>query len=158
MVRVAAVTLSAECGLALPSRWGATARVYLRGRNESHCCAIFHRRPPQAHGGNGRSRHDGGPQRPEISWLRRRYPQTRDFRSTGKVAGMSLVEWLRTPRYLKTRLMMETRPLSRAEMEVVFLEVRGGSARVRLPVMLFFLPKGPRSSRDLTSPPEDTDG
>lgn len=71
---------------------------------------------------------------------------------------MSLVEWLRTPRYLKTRLMMESRPLNRVDMEVVFLEVRGGSAQVRLPVMLLFLPKGPRSSRDLPSPPEkDTD-
>ena len=44
----------------------------------------------------------------------------------GTVAGMNLVEWLRTPRYLKSRLMMETRPFSRVEMEVVFLEVSGG--------------------------------
>jgi hypothetical protein len=91
---------------------------------------------------------------PVISWFRPRYAHTSDFRPTGTVAAMSLVEWLRTPRYLKARLMMESRPLSRADMEVVFLEVRGGSALVRLPVMLLFLPKANRSSQDLPSPPE----
>lgn len=58
---------------------------------------------------------------------------------------MNLVEWLRTPRYLRTRLMMETRPLNRLEMEVVFIEVSGGNALVRLPVLFMLLPKGTRS-------------
>ncbi len=61
---------------------------------------------------------------------------------------MNLVEWLRTPRYLRTRLMMETRPLNRLEMEIVFLEVSGGTALLRFPVMFMVLPKRPRSWRD----------
>ena len=67
---------------------------------------------------------------------------------------MNLVEWLRTPRYLKSRLMMETRPLNRMEMEVVFLEVSGGSALLRFPVLVMLLPKGTRSSRTQPSQPE----
>jgi hypothetical protein len=67
---------------------------------------------------------------------------------------MNLVEWLRTPRYLKSRLMMETRPLNRMEMEVVFLEVSGGSALLRFPVLVMLLPKGTRSSRTQPSHPE----
>lgn len=61
---------------------------------------------------------------------------------------MNLVEWLRTPRYLRTRLMMETRPLNRVEMEVVFLEVSGSNAVLRLPVLFMLLPKGTRSPGD----------
>ncbi|OBG72823.1 hypothetical protein A5714_05725 [Mycobacterium sp. E2462] len=57
---------------------------------------------------------------------------------------MNLVEWLRTPRYLRTRLMMETRPMNRLELEIVFLEVAGGDALVRLPVAMMVLPKNPR--------------
>lgn len=67
---------------------------------------------------------------------------------------MNLVEWLRTPRYLKSRLMMETRPFNRVEMEVVFLEVSGGNALLRFPVLFLLLPKGTRSSGNQPSKPE----
>lgn len=67
---------------------------------------------------------------------------------------MNLVEWLQTPRYLKSRLMMETRPFSRLDMEVVFLEVSGGNALVRLPVLFMLLPKGTRAPRTKPSKPE----
>ena len=69
---------------------------------------------------------------------------------------MNLVEWLRTPRYLKSRLMMETRPFSRVEMEVVFLEVSGGNALLRFPVLFMLLPKGTRAPR--TQPPQPEQG
>lgn len=74
---------------------------------------------------------------------------------------MNVVEWLRTPRYLRTRLEMETRPLRHLEMELVFLEVYGGAALLRLPVMCMILPKGtslisrsrgPSAQADDTSP------
>lgn len=61
---------------------------------------------------------------------------------------MNLVEWLRTPRYLRTRFMMETRPLNRLEMEIVFLEVSGRDALVRFPVAFMVVPKKPRPWRD----------
>lgn len=67
---------------------------------------------------------------------------------------MDLVEWLRTPRYLKTRFMMETRPLNRLEMEIVFLEVAARDALVRLPVAFMILPKTTRPWRDQPSKPE----
>lgn len=70
---------------------------------------------------------------------------------------MSLVEWLRTPRYLRTRFMMETRPLNRLEMEIVFLEVAARDALVRLPVAFMILPKAPRPWRDGPSSPEQGD-
>jgi hypothetical protein len=69
---------------------------------------------------------------------------------------MNLVEWLQTPRYLKSRLMMETRPFSRLDMEVVFLEVSGGNALVRLPVLFMLLPKGTRSPRTQPSKPAES--
>lgn len=61
---------------------------------------------------------------------------------------MNLVEWLRTPRYLRTRFMMETRPLNRMEMEIVFLEVSARDALLRLPVAFMVVPKPPRPWRD----------
>ncbi|GFG96756.1 hypothetical protein [Mycobacterium timonense] len=67
---------------------------------------------------------------------------------------MDLVEWLRTPRYLRTRFMMETRPLNRLEMEIVFLEVAARDALVRLPVAFMILPKTARPWRDQPSTPE----
>lgn len=77
----------------------------------------------------------------------------RYFRRTGTVAFMNLVEWLRTPRYLRTRFMMETRPLNRLELEIVFLEVAARDALVRLPVAFMLLPKAPRPWRDQQSDP-----
>lgn len=79
--------------------------------------------------------------------------QIRYFRETGTVAFMNLVEWLRTPRYLRTRFMMETRPLNRLELEIVFLEVAARDALVRLPVAFMILPKTPRPWRDSPSNP-----
>jgi hypothetical protein len=76
------------------------------------------------------------------------------FPPQSTVAGMNLVEWLRTPRYLKSRLMMETRPLNRLEMEVVFLEVSGGKALLRFPVLFMLMPKGTRTPRTQPSQPE----
>jgi hypothetical protein len=67
---------------------------------------------------------------------------------------MNLVEWLRTPRYLRTRFMMETRPLNRAEMEIVFLEIAARDALVRLPVAFMVVPKMPREWRDRKPRPE----
>ncbi|OBJ09400.1 hypothetical protein [Mycobacterium sp. 1465703.0] len=67
---------------------------------------------------------------------------------------MNLVEWLRTPRYLRTRFMMETRPMNRLEMEIVFLEVGARDALVRLPVAFMILPKSRRPWRDGPSNPE----
>lgn len=67
---------------------------------------------------------------------------------------MNLVEWLRTPRYLRTRFMMETRPLNSLEMEIVFLEVSARDALVRLPVAFMLLPKTSRPWRDKPSTPE----
>ncbi|ASL16303.1 MULTISPECIES: hypothetical protein [Mycobacterium] len=67
---------------------------------------------------------------------------------------MSLVEWLRTPRYLRTRFMMETRPLNSLEMEIVFLEVSARDALVRVPVAFMLLPKTVRPWRDQPSKPE----
>lgn len=67
---------------------------------------------------------------------------------------MNLVEWLRTPRYLRTRFMMETRPMNRLEMEIVFLEVSGRDALVRLPVAFMVVPKSVRPWRDRPSKPE----
>ena len=67
---------------------------------------------------------------------------------------MNLVEWLRTPRYLKSRLMMETRPFSRVEMEVVFLEVSGGNALLRFPVLFMLLLRGTRAPRTQPSQAE----
>ncbi|ABK64913.1 MULTISPECIES: hypothetical protein [Mycobacterium avium complex (MAC)] len=61
---------------------------------------------------------------------------------------MNLVEWLRTPRYLRTRFMMETRPLNRMEMEIVFLEVSARDALLRLPVAFMVVPKTSRPWRD----------
>ncbi|BCZ25282.1 hypothetical protein MYSE111917_13225 [Mycobacterium senriense] len=70
---------------------------------------------------------------------------------------MNVVEWLRTPRYLRTRFMMETRPLNRLEMEIVFLEVAARDALVRLPVAFMILPKSPRPWRDGPSNPEQAE-
>lgn len=67
---------------------------------------------------------------------------------------MNLVEWLRTPRYLRTRFMMETHPMNRLEMEIVFLEVGARDALVRLPVAFMILPKSRRPWRDGPSNPE----
>ena len=67
---------------------------------------------------------------------------------------MNLIEWLRTPRYLRTRFMMETRPLNSLEMEIVFLEVGARDALVRLPVAFMLLPKTTRPWRDQPSNPE----
>jgi hypothetical protein len=50
--------------------------------------------------------------------------------------------------------MMETRPLNRLEMEIVFLEVAARDALVRLPVAFMILPKAPRPWRDGPSTPE----
>ncbi len=70
---------------------------------------------------------------------------------------MNLVEWLRTPRYLRTRFMMETRLLDRLEMEIVFLEVSGRDAQLRVPVAFMLVPKRPREWRDKkTRPDQDT--
>lgn len=55
---------------------------------------------------------------------------------------MNLVEWLRTPRRLRTHLDMETRPLGPVEMELVFVQVSGDKALVRFPVLFMFVPKG----------------
>ncbi len=82
--------------------------------------------------------------------------QNKYFRVRGRVAVMNLVEWLRTPRYLRTRFMMETRPLNRLEMEIVFLEVAARDALVRLPVAFMVLPKSPRPWRD--GPPNQEQG
>lgn|GEM_PF-6320839 len=78
----------------------------------------------------------------------------RYFRRKGTVAFMNLVEWLRTPRYVRTRFMMETRPLNRLELEIVFLELAARDALVRLPVAFMLLPKTPRPWRDQPSDPE----
>lgn len=67
---------------------------------------------------------------------------------------MNLVEWLRTPRYLKSRLMMETKPLNRLDMEVVFLEVSRGNALLRFPVLFMLLPKGTRTTPAQPSEPK----
>ena len=67
---------------------------------------------------------------------------------------MNLVEWLRTPRYLRTRFMMETRPLNRLEMEIVFLEVSARDAQLRVPVAFMVVPKSPREWRDRKPRPE----
>ncbi|BBY00170.1 hypothetical protein [Mycobacterium seoulense] len=61
---------------------------------------------------------------------------------------MNLVEWLRTPRYLRTRLMMERQPIRNIEIETVFLEVSHRDALLRFPVMLMLLPRRVRPSRD----------
>jgi hypothetical protein len=50
--------------------------------------------------------------------------------------------------------MMETRPLNRLEMEVVFLEVSGGKALLRFPVLFMLMPKGTRTPRTQPSQPE----
>lgn len=65
-----------------------------------------------------------------------------EMQQKSRLECMNLVEWLRTPRHLRTRLEMETRPLGRLEMELVFLEVIGDSALLRFPVMCMFVPKG----------------
>ncbi|OBH89612.1 hypothetical protein [Mycobacterium sp. E2733] len=61
---------------------------------------------------------------------------------------MNLVEWLRTPHYLRTRLMMERQPIRNIEIETVFLEISHREARLRFPVMLMLLPRRNRPSRD----------
>lgn len=67
---------------------------------------------------------------------------------------MNLVEWLRTPHYLRTRLMMERQPMRNLEIETVFLEVSHRDALLRFPVMLMLLPKRSRPSRDRTLRPD----
>jgi hypothetical protein len=63
---------------------------------------------------------------------------------------MNLVEWLRTPHHLRTRLMMERQPIRNIEIETVFLEISHRDARLRFPVMLMLLPRRNRPSRDQT--------
>ncbi|UXA08873.1 hypothetical protein KXD96_12810 [Mycobacterium sp. SMC-2] len=70
---------------------------------------------------------------------------------------MNLVEWLRTPHYLRTRLMMERQPIRNLEIETVFLEISHREALLRFPVMFMLLPRRSRSSREVT-PPRDQDG
>ncbi|BBZ74604.1 hypothetical protein [Mycobacterium paraseoulense] len=67
---------------------------------------------------------------------------------------MNLVEWLRTPRYLRTRLMMERQPIRNIEIETVFLEVSHRDALLRFPVMLMLLPRRARRSRDAKPHPD----
>ncbi|MCV7313490.1 hypothetical protein [Mycobacterium paraffinicum] len=67
---------------------------------------------------------------------------------------MNLVEWLRTPHYLRTRLMMERQPIRNLEVETVFLEISHRDARLRFPVMLMLLPRRSRPSRDQTARPD----
>lgn len=76
-----------------------------------------------------------------------------EFQCRGRVADMDLLEWLRTPRYLRTRLMMEKQPIRNLEIETVFLEISHGGALLRLPVMLMLLPKSARPLRDRTPRP-----
>lgn len=72
------------------------------------------------------------------------------FRQRSTVTGMNLVEWLRTPHYLRTRLMMERQPIRNVEIETVFLEISHRDARLRFPVMLMLLPRRNRSPREQT--------
>ena len=69
---------------------------------------------------------------------------------------MNLVEWLKTPHYLRTRLMMERQPIRNLEIETVFLEVSHRDALLRFPVMFMLLPKRSRSPRNRT-PRSDQD-
>ncbi len=66
---------------------------------------------------------------------------------------MNLVEWLKTPHYLRTRLMMERQPMRNLEIETVFLEVSHRDALLRFPVMFMLLPTRSRPSRDRTPRP-----
>lgn len=74
-----------------------------------------------------------------------------DFRKRSTVTGMNLVEWLRTPHYLRTRLMMERQPIRNLEIETVFLEISHRDALLRFPVMLMLLPRRNRSPKEQTS-------
>ncbi len=67
---------------------------------------------------------------------------------------MNLVEWLKTPHHLRTRLMMERQPIRNIEIETVFLEVSHRDALLRFPVMLMLLPRRSRPSRDRTPRPD----
>lgn len=69
---------------------------------------------------------------------------------------MNLLEWLKTPHYLRTRLMMEKQPIRNLEIETVFLEISHRDALLRFPVMLMLLPKSARSSREHTPRPDQT--
>ena len=69
---------------------------------------------------------------------------------------MGLVEWLKTPHYLRTRLMMEKQPIKNLEIETVFLEISHRDALLRFPVMLMLLPRTSRSSRDRNPRPDQT--
>jgi hypothetical protein len=63
---------------------------------------------------------------------------------------MKLVEWLRTPHHLRTRLVMDRQPIRNLEMETVFLEVSHRDAQLRFPVLFMLLPRRSPSSRDRT--------
>lgn len=67
---------------------------------------------------------------------------------------MGLLEWLKTPHYLRTRLMMEKQPIKNLEIETVFLEISHRDALLRFPVMLMLLPRTSRSSRDRKPRPD----
>jgi hypothetical protein len=64
---------------------------------------------------------------------------------------MNLVEsiqrglnWLATPRYLRTHLEMETRPIQQMplELEIVYCTITKGEAVLKFPMTLMILPKG----------------
>lgn len=68
---------------------------------------------------------------------------------------MSLFERLKTPHYLRTRLMMEKQPIRNFEIETVFLEISHRDALLRFPVMFMLLPRSSRSLRDRSARPGD---
>ncbi|WP_374021950.1 hypothetical protein [Mycobacterium sp. HNNTM2301] len=63
---------------------------------------------------------------------------------------MNLVEWLKSPHHLRTRLMMERQPIRNVEMETVFLEISHRDAQLRFPVMFMVLPRRFGSSTERT--------
>ncbi|OBH86945.1 hypothetical protein A5681_14380 [Mycobacterium scrofulaceum] len=67
---------------------------------------------------------------------------------------MSLVEWLKSPHHLRTRLMMERQPIRNVEMETVFLEISHRDALLRFPVMFMLLPRRSGSSSERTPRPD----
>ncbi|OBG74769.1 hypothetical protein A9X03_24650 [Mycobacterium sp. E1715] len=67
---------------------------------------------------------------------------------------MNLVEWLKSPHHLRTRLMMERQPIRNIEIETVFLELSHRDARLRFPVMFMLLPRRFGSSPDGSTRPD----
>ncbi|OBG59385.1 hypothetical protein [Mycobacterium sp. E3339] len=63
---------------------------------------------------------------------------------------MNLVEWLQTPRHLRTRLMMERQPIRNLQLETVFLEISHREAMLRFPVMFMVLPRRSRPAGEDT--------